>query len=164
MSTELAPSDNSSPHGEQYLSFFLGVEEYALGILAVQEIVGSMPITVVPRVAKYVAGVVNLRGKIISVIDLRCRFGMARAAATRGTCIVVVVSRGREVGLLVDRVSEVVTLAPGEIAPSPEFGVSVDTSYLLGVAKQEGRVRLILDIDRILATEEPARVPGGKGH
>jgi purine-binding chemotaxis protein CheW len=138
----------------KYLTFFLGNEEYGLPILQVQEIVGLLPVTPVPQTPAHVMGVVNLRGKVIPVVDLRTRFGLPRVDATPETCIVFVEAHGQRVGTVVDRVSEVLAIAPDDLAPPPALGTSVDTTYLRGLAKAAGRVRLLLDVDRVLATSE----------
>ena len=135
----------------KYLTFFLGSEEYGLPILQVQEIVGVLPVTPVPQAPAYVLGVVNLRGKVIPVVDLRTRFGLPRVDATPETCIVFVEAQGQRVGTVVDRVNEVLAIGVEDIEPPPALGASVDTSYLRGLAKTGGRVRLLLDVDRVLA-------------
>jgi purine-binding chemotaxis protein CheW len=105
--------------------------------------------------------VVNLRGKVIPIVDLRRRFGMAQEGAEE-TCIIVVQVRGIQIGIVVDRVSEVLDIATDQIEPPPSFGVDVDTEYLLGLAKSDGRVRLLLDIDRVLSAAETAELPAGQ--
>lgn len=142
----------STGAGGRYLTFYLGVEEYGLEILKVREIIGVLPITRVPRTPPAVLGVVNLRGKVIPVLDLRVRLGMgtATAAEAERPCIIVVYARGVELGVLVDRVSEVVNVADGDIEDAPQFGMELDTEFLLGIAKSEGKVKLLLDIDRVL--------------
>lgn len=142
--------------GGKFLGFFLGEEEYGLEILKVREINGLLPITWVPRTSAAVRGVINLRGKVIPVVDLRLHFGMEAGVDTERTCIIVVQAHGTEFGLVVDRVSEVTSIAASEVEPAPEFGARVDTTYLLGIAKAESRVRLLLDLDRILTVREVA--------
>ena len=137
----------------KYLTFYLASEEYGVEILKVHEIIGMLPITRVPRTPPFVRGVINLRGKVIPIIDLRERFGMAQDGAEE-TCIIVVQVRGIQLGVVVDKVSEVLNIAEGDIEPTPSFGVDVNTEYLLGLAKSEGRVRLLLDIDRVLSASE----------
>jgi purine-binding chemotaxis protein CheW len=142
----------------KFLTFFLGGEEYGVEILKVHEIIGMMPVTRVPRTPECIRGVINLRGKVIPIMDLRLKFGMESSDATAETCIIVVQVRGVQIGLVVDRVSEVMDIAAGDVEDAPEFGADVDTAYLLGLAKAQGRVRLLLDIDRVLTTEEVARI------
>jgi purine-binding chemotaxis protein CheW len=138
----------------KYLTFFLAKEEYGLEILKVHEIIGVLPITRVPRTPPFVRGVINLRGKVIPIVDLRSKFGMDAAPEAAETCIIVVQVHGAQTGVVVDRVSEVADIAEGEIENSPSFGADVATDYLLGIAKSSGRVRLLLSIDRILSTAE----------
>ena len=137
----------------KYLTFMLGQEEYGLEILAVQEIIGALPVTRVPRTPAFILGVINLRGRIIPVIDLRERLQMPPAVATDG-CIIVVKVAETAMGVMVDKVSEVINLAAGDLEPTPAFGVGVNTAFLLGVAKHDGRVRLLLDIARVLTATE----------
>lgn len=138
----------------KYLTFFLDTEEYGIGILKVQEIIGFLPITPVPRTPAFMRGVVNLRGKIIPVVDLRLKLGMEGRARTVETCIIVVRTGGTELGVIVDKVSEVLNVQASELDPPPAMGAAVDTACLLGVGKSNGKVRLLLDIDRVLSKEE----------
>jgi purine-binding chemotaxis protein CheW len=136
--------------GGKYLTFSLGAEDYAISILKVQEIIGMMDVTMVPSVPDFVRGVINLRGKIVPVIELRTRFGMERIDQTDQTCIVVIDGPGGEIGVIVDRVSEVLDILGRDIEPPPSFGASVTSAYLLGIGKAGGRVQLVLDIERVL--------------
>ena len=138
----------------KFLTFFLAGEEYGIEILKVQEIIGMMRITAVPRTPSFIRGVINLRGKVIPIVDLRLKFGMAAAAQTEETCIIVVRAQGIEMGLVVDKVSEVSDIAADDIDDVPSFGADVDTDYLLGIAKAEGRVKLLLDIEMVLSTSK----------
>ena len=140
----------------KYLTFFLGEEEYGIEILKVQEIIGLLRITPVPNTPKHMRGVINLRGKVVPVVDIRERFAMSQVEATKQTCIIVVRSGDAEVGAVVDRVSAVVSIKAEEIEETPPMGSSVDTSYLLGLGKTEGRVRLLLDIERVLSEASEA--------
>lgn len=146
----------------KYLSFTLAGEEYGIGILKIKEIIGMMPITSVPQMPKYFKGVVNLRGKVIPVIDLRTRFGMDVIDYTDRTCIIVVEIQGKTatvlVGIVVDSVSEVLNIRAEQIEDPPDFGASIDTGYILGMAKMDGGVKILLDIDRVLAAEEIAQI------
>ncbi len=146
----------------KYLSFTLATEEYGIGIMKIKEIIGMMPITSVPQMPAYMKGVVNLRGKVIPVIDLRSRFGMKSAEYTERTCIIVVEIEGKTatilVGIVVDAVSEVLNIRAENIEDAPSFGASIDTGYILGMAKMEGGVKILLDIDRVLAEEEVNRL------
>lgn len=133
----------------KYLTFVLAEETYGFEILKVREIIGMMDITSIPRTPDFVQGVVNLRGKIIPVIDLRLKFGMPSTAQTEETCIIVVSIAEVEVGAVVDRVSEVLEVASGDIENAPSFGVSVNTDFILGMAKVEDRVTILLDVDKV---------------
>lgn len=141
----------------KYLTFSLVNEEYGIGILKVKEIIGMMSITSVPRTPGFVKGVINLRGKVIPVLDLRLRFGMEETAYTERTCIVVVEVEGSSgsimTGLVVDAVSEVQNIRSEEIENTPSFGTRLDTEYILGMAKLGKGVKILLDIDRVLDGE-----------
>ena len=150
-----------SARGGKYLTFALGKEEYGLEILKVREIIGCMEITAVPRTASYVRGVINLRGQVISVVDLRAKFAMEQAAKTDQTCIIVVeiAAAGRKLstGIIVDRVSEVLSIAGEHIEDAPEFGGAVDTAFILGMGKVGQSVKILLDIDRVLSGGDVAQ-------
>ena len=134
----------------KYLTFCLDNEEYGLEILKVREIIGLLPITTVPRTPEYIKGVINLRGKVIPVVDLRLKFGMLEAERTEETCIIVVNLGQVEVGIIVDRVSEVRDIAGKDIDDPPSFGTNVDSSFILGMGKSEERVSILLDITKVL--------------
>ena len=138
----------------KYLTFFLANEEYGVEILKVQEIIGRMPITPVPLTSKYILGVINLRGKIHPIMDLKIKFGMDQTQITDETCIIVIKTASLMMGILVDKVSEVVNLASVDIEDTPSFGADVDTEYLLGVGKTGGRVRLLLDIEKVITVSD----------
>lgn len=143
----------------KYLSFRLAKEEFAIDVLSVREIMGIQDITAVPQTPSYVKGVINLRGKVIPVIDLRVKFGMPQTEYTHRTCIVVVQidSDGGGkllMGSIVDGVSEVLTLQAADIEDTPDFGDGARLPYLLGMAKVKGRVKILLDINMVLNTQE----------
>lgn len=142
----------------KYLTFNLGNEGYGLEILKVQEIIGMQEITKIPRTPDYVKGVINLRGKVIPIIDLRSKFGMPEQELTRKTCIIVVqVQRGESaliMGIVVDEVSEVLNISGDQIEAAPSLGTNVDTHFILGMAKTESAVKILLDIDKVLSAEE----------
>lgn len=142
----------------KYLTFTLAGEEYGIGILKVREIIGMMVITAVPRTPDYVKGVINLRGKVIPVIDLRLKFGLEAMEYTERTCIIVVeiAGAGRKIpmGIVVDSVSEVLNIKAGDIEDTPNFGSRLDTDYILGMAKAGGGVKILLDIDKVLNSED----------
>ena len=142
----------------KYLTFKLADQEYGLEILRVREIIGLMDITKLPRTPDFVKGVINLRGKVIPVIDLRLRFGLQEEAHTEKTCIIVVdISRDNDmmqIGIIVDSVSEVLNVALDDLEPTPKFGISIDTDYILGMAKGKDSVRTLLDIDKVITKDE----------
>ncbi len=147
----------------KFLTFRLGEETYGLEILKVREIMGLMVITPVPRTPEFVKGVINLRGKVIPVIDLRMKFGMPAAVETNQTCIVVVDIGVREMGIVVDQVYEVMNMGEDDIVPPPSFGTSVNVEFIWGMSKIEGRVIILLDITHVLAGEdirELLKIPG----
>jgi len=135
--------------GGKYLTFKLAGEVYGLGILKVREIVKIMDITAVPQMPNFAKGVVNLRGKVIPVIDMRLKFGLTEATYDDETCIIVV-NVAREMGVIVDTVEEVLDIGEEQIEPPPTVGSQVDTRFILGMGKVGERVSILLDIDRIL--------------
>ena len=148
--------------GGKYLTFFLAGEEYGVEILRVQEIISMMPVTRVPRTPSYIRGVINLRGKVIPIMDLREKFGMSPATEPEQVMIVVQVA-GVQIGVVADKVSEVASIAAADIDPTPDFGAEIHTEFLLGLGKSNGRLRLLLDIERVLSTDEVlaiASLPG----
>jgi len=161
MSTAIAETSTSA-FSCKYLTVALDNESYGIAVLKVREIIRMQKITPVPQMPEFVKGVINLRGRVIPVIDLRVKFGLKAEFADR-TCIVVVQvkltpQQTVQMGLIVDSVEEVVTLNSKEIEPTPEFGLHVDTAYLLGMAKINGKVKTLLDIDRVVAPESLAAV------
>ncbi len=142
----------------KYLTFSLAEEEYGIGILTVKEIIGLMEITSVPKVPDFVKGVINLRGKVIPIIDLRLKFDLPQVEQTEKTCIIVVEISGStghvQMGIVVDSVSEVMNIKGEDIEEAPSFGSTVKTEYILGMAKFEGGVKILLEIDRVLKNEE----------
>lgn len=140
----------------KYLTFTLQRESYGIDVLKIREIIRLIGITAVPQMPAYVRGVINLRGKIIPVMDLRLRFGFPDAQSTEQTCIVVVLvqlpdGKKTQMGLVVDGVEEVVNIAAADIEETPDFGGEVSTECILGMAKIKGVVKTLLDIDRVLA-------------
>ena len=142
----------------KYLTFSLEKEEYGIGILKVKEIIGMMPITSVPRTPAFIKGVVNLRGKVIPVLDLRTKFEMESIPYTERTCIIVVEIDSEEatilIGIVVDSVCEVLNIREEEIEETPKFGTQLKHDYILGMAKRDGGVKILLNIDRVLSSEE----------
>jgi purine-binding chemotaxis protein CheW len=142
----------------QYLTFFIRDEEYAVEILRVKEIIEYEHVTRVPTTPAHVRGVINLRGAVLPVVDLSAKFGNAETEPTRTTCIVVVETRLNDelvtIGVVSSAVSEVVDIADADIEPAPSFGTSVRIDFLVGMGKLEGRLVLILDLDRVLSPVE----------
>jgi len=142
----------------KYLTFRLAEQEYSLEILRVREIIGLMDITKLPKTPEFVKGVINLRGKVIPVIDLRLRFGLEEEVHTEKTCIIVVeISDGRgsmQIGIIVDSVSEVLNVTLDDLEPTPRFGISINTDFILGMAKGKETVRTLLDIDKVITANE----------
>jgi purine-binding chemotaxis protein CheW len=144
----------------KYLTFSLAGEEYGIGILKIKEIIGMMPITSVPQTPEFIKGVINLRGKVIPVMDLRRRFGMPGMDYSERTCIIVVEIDGPagtvQVGVVVDAVSEVLNIKAEDIEATPSFGARINTDFILGMAKINGGIKILLDINRVLSGEESA--------
>nr|NJM02039.1 purine-binding chemotaxis protein CheW [Desulfobacula sp.] len=142
----------------KYLTFTLDDETYGIGILKVKEIIGMLPVTSVPRTPLFVKGVINLRGKVIPVTDLRLKFGMDAMDYTDRTCIIVVEIDTNDatvlIGIVVDAVSEVLNIKEEDVEKTPDFGTRLNTEYILGMAKMGGGVKILLDIDKVLSTEE----------
>ena len=157
MSTDTMAATLANPG--KYLSFVLGREEYGLEILKVQEIIGIMDVTRVPRTPPYVRGVINLRGRVIPVVDLRGKFQMAGIDDTEKTCVIVVqISQGDltvTMGVIVDEVSEVLSFTQEQIEPAPSFGGGMDEmEFITGMGKLGKKVVILLDVDRVLKGEE----------
>ncbi|MBM4285728.1 MAG: purine-binding chemotaxis protein CheW [Deltaproteobacteria bacterium] len=150
----------------KYLTFTLAGEDYGLEILKVREIIGMMDITGIPQTPDFVKGVINLRGRVIPVIDLRLKFGLPPMEYGERTCIIVVDAAGPggalQMGVVVDAVSEVMNVSGEDIEPPPSFGARIRTAYILGIAKARGGIKILLDIDRVLTAEELAvmELPG----
>ncbi len=158
--TDLSAGSSQAGREGKYLTFVLNEEEYGISILKIKEIIGMMPITTVPQTPEFVKGVINLRGKVIPIVDLRARFGMDTIDYTERTCIIVVEIEGPAgmmmIGIVVDAVSEVLNIKGEHIEDTPSFGTKLNTNYILGMAKMEGGVKILLDIDRVLSAEEVA--------
>lgn len=148
-----ATTETTESLGGKYLTFLLGNEEYGLEILKVREIINIMDITRVPQTPDFVEGVINLRGKVIPVVDLRSKFAMPRADYNDQTCIIVV-DVGTMMGIIVDTVQEVFDISSSDIEPPPQLGGTVDTSFILGMGKVKEDVKILLDIDKVLTANE----------
>jgi len=146
----------------KYLTFKLDEEEYGLDIMKVQEIIGIMPVTKVPRVPEYVRGVINLRGRIIPTIELRAKFGIESVEDTERTCIIVVelqTEKGKvNMGVIVDEVAEVMDFNADSIDAAPEFGTALNTAFILGIGIVKGSVKILLDLDKVLTAQEMSHV------
>ena len=155
--TEPAIKSSESRAGK-YLTFRLGREEFGIRVMQVREIMGLLEITPVPHTPEYVKGVINLRGKVIPVICLRSKFSLSPAEYTARTSIIVVQVDGGKMlaGVIVDAVSEVLNVASTDIEDAPDFGSGAETSYLLGMAKIKGSIKILLDIDQVVMASELA--------
>jgi purine-binding chemotaxis protein CheW len=161
--TATANASRAAPDREgKYLTFALSHEEYGLEILKVREIIGYIDVTAIPQTPPYVKGVINLRGQVIPVVDLRAKFGMETTDVTDQTCIIVVEttqgSRKCNTGIIVDHVSEVLDIAGANIEDAPQFGSSVDTDFIRGMAKVGDSVKILLHIDQILSADDLAQL------
>jgi len=145
--------ETSSVEGK-FLTFVLGEEIYGIEILKAREIIGLMDITTVPQTPDYMKGVINLRGKVIPVIDLRMKFSMQEEAHTQETCVIVVEVNSTSIGIIVDSVSEVSDIGGGEIENAPKFGQNIDTSFIMGLGKVKDKIIILLDIDAVLSSAE----------
>lgn len=152
--------------GGKFLTFALGNEEYGIPIQKVKEIIGIMDITNIPKTPQFIKGVINLRGKIIPVMDLRLKFSLEEKEYNQRTCIIVVeinISENkRMMGIVVDTVSEVVNIQKGEIEPPPQYSSHTDSEFLIGMGKVKGKVILLLDIEHVLTSEELVLLKGIK--
>ncbi|HWV16869.1 MAG TPA: chemotaxis protein CheW [Cellvibrio sp.] len=162
---ELAVSNHSSlvPDGEeaQYLTFSLGGEMFAIGILAIKEIIEYGNLTTVPMMPGFVRGVINVRGSVVPVVDLSARFGRQTSEATRRSCIVIIETHGdsgdnQDLGIMVDAVSAVMEIPSSEIEPSPTFGAKIRVDFISGMAKVNGKFVIVLNLDKVLSVEEMA--------
>ena len=138
----------------KFLTFVLNDEVYGIEILKVREIIGLMDVTSVPQTPDYMKGVINLRGKVIPVIDLRLKFSMPEDEHTQETCTIVVEVDNASIGLIVDSVSEVMEINGDEIEDAPQFGQGVDTNFIMGLGKTKGTIVILLDIAKVLSAEE----------
>jgi purine-binding chemotaxis protein CheW len=157
LTENVAPAQADVRAGK-YLTFQLDKEEFGIKVLKVREIMGLQEITAVPQTPSHVKGVINLRGKVVPVVDLRLKFGLPAAEYTQRTCIIVTQVQGESgpvlIGIVVDGVSEVLNLTGQEIEDTPDFGDEAGVRYLLGMAKVKGKVKILLDIDQVLSTQE----------
>jgi purine-binding chemotaxis protein CheW len=145
-----------SSHGEtlEYLAFTLGQEEYGVSIQKVQELRGYDAVTQIANAPEFIKGVVNLRGIIVPIIDMRIKFNLGTPTYDQFTVVVILNINNRVVGMVVDSVSDVITLTPEQIKPAPEMGGAVDTNYLLGLGTVDERMLILVDIDRLMSSNE----------
>ena len=155
---KVEPPVQGAENDGKYLTFQLAEEGYGIGILKVREIIGMLPVTPVPQTPMFLKGVINLRGQVIPVVDLRLKFGLPEEEYTERTSIIVVEVKGLSVnipiGIVVDTVSEVINIQALEIEPPPAFGSTIDTNFILGMAKTGDGVKILLNIDFVLSAEE----------
>lgn len=164
MQTSAAATQEKVQHGKvdqrpgKYLTFELGREEFGIQVLKVREIMGIQDITAVPHTPPHVKGVINLRGKVVPVVDLRLKFGLPEIEYTQRTCIIVVQVAGDAgsllMGIVVDGVSEVLNVTAADIEDTPDFGNGVSTPYILGMAKVKGKVKILLEINQVMTSQE----------
>ncbi|MBK1689698.1 chemotaxis protein CheW [Rubrivivax gelatinosus] len=153
-----SPQDATALHAREYLSFKLGAEEYGIDILKVQEIRGYEPPTRIANAPLFIKGVVNLRGVIVPVVDMRLRFGLADAEYNGFTVVIILDVAGRTVGIVVDSVSDVLELGSGQVRPAPEFSAAVDASYITGLGTlktgDDERLLILLDIEALVRSPD----------
>lgn len=168
MEREQTGAAKTDERAGKYLVFQLASEEFGIRVLKVREIMGVQDITAVPQTPSYVKGVINLRGKVIPVVDLRLKFSLPEAEYTQRTCIIVVQVVGEAgpmlMGIVVDGVAEVANLAAADIEDTPAFTTAGEKSYLLGMAKVKGKVKILLDIDQALGNQELHSLEGLTGN
>ncbi len=150
----VAEKETASIHEGKYLTFVLGSEEYGIEIIKVREIIGIMDITNVPQTPNYMKGVINLRGKVIPVIDLRLKFTMSEEEYTQETCVIVVEVNNTHIGIIVDSVSEVQNINGSEIEEPPNLGQGIDTNFIIGMGKVKEKIIILLDIEKVLTSED----------
>ncbi|MGR3173779.1 MAG: chemotaxis protein CheW [Candidatus Scalindua sp.] len=138
----------------KFLTFVLGSEVYGIEILRVREIMGLLDITTVPQIPDYMKGVINLRGKVVPVIDLRLKFSMPEEEHTKETCIIVAEVNNTSIGIIVDSVSEVLDIKSEEIEETPSFGQGIDTDFIMGLGKTKDKIIILLDIEKVLSSED----------
>ena len=161
MSTDRVPlllEDDAAAEGRQYLTFRLGAETYALALMSVKEIIEYGGVTAVPMMPRFVKGVINLRGRVVPVMDLALRFGLVPAEITRRSCIVIVEvgppEARQDTGVIVDTVSQVVEIPADDVEPAPSFGTRIRPDFIAGMGKLDGQFVILLDVERVLSADE----------
>ncbi|WGO95617.1 chemotaxis protein CheW [Pseudomonas viciae] len=147
----------------QYLTFMLGMEMFAIGILCIKEIIEYGNLTVVPMMPTFVRGVINLRGAVVPVVDLSARFGRQNSAITRRSCVVIIEANtedghAQDIGLLVDTVSAVLEIPASQIEPPPSFGAKIRADFISGMAKVDGKFVIVLEVGRVLSIDEMSQL------
>ncbi|MBI5919401.1 MAG: purine-binding chemotaxis protein CheW [Nitrosomonadales bacterium] len=157
----------AAPDQQQYLTFMLGGELFAIGILTIKEIIEYGNLTTVPLMPDFIRGVINLRGSVVPVVDLSARFGRKSAEITRRTCIVIIeVEAGedkQDIGVMVDAVNEVLEIPDNQIEPAPAFGAKIRTDFIAGMGKVNGKFVILLNVDKVLSVDELAILDGVSG-
>jgi len=151
MSNTNANGGLEAADAQQFLTFKLAGEEYGVGILTVQEIRGWSSVTKVPHTPAWLLGVINLRGVVVPIIDLRLKFSFANAEYTDTTVVIILTVATRVVGVVVDGVSDVITLGPAQIKPAPSMGAGADTSHIIGFGTLDERMRILMDVEKLIA-------------
>ena len=144
--------------GGEFLTFTLGREEYGIEILKVQEIRGYEAVTRIANAPEYIKGVINLRGIIVPIVDMRIKFNLGEPEYTQFTVVIILNVAGRVVGMVVDSVSDVLTLKAEEVRPAPEFGVTLDTQYIIGLGTLESRMLILMDIEKLMSSGDMALI------
>ena len=147
-----------SATGSEFLSFTLGKEEYGIDILKVQEIRGYDAVTAIANTPEFIKGVINLRGIIVPIVDMRIKFHLGKVEYDQFTVVIILNVAGRVVGMVVDGVSDVITLGPEQIKPAPEFGSAIDTQYVMGIGTVDERMLILVDIERLMTSRDMALV------
>ncbi len=158
ISRPAASTEQDSGQAQEYLTFTLGAEEYAIDILSVQEIRGYDAVTTIANTPTFIKGVVNLRGIIVPIVDLRIKFGIGNVEYTPFTVVIILNIAGRIVGIVVDSVSDVTMLRPDQIRPAPEFAATVNTKYIQGLGTLDERMLIVVDIGKLMLSSEMALV------
>jgi purine-binding chemotaxis protein CheW len=155
--TEYGPMDQEPTHNmrcNEFLSFTLGTEEYGIDILNVQELRGYETVRQIANAPAFIKGVVNLRGIIVPIVDMRIKFQLGEITYNRFTVVIILNVGGRVLGMVVDSVSDVITLSPDQIKPAPEMGMAITTDYLIGLGTLEQRMLILIDIVRLMSSDE----------
>lgn len=147
-------ASSTDPASREFLAFKLGAEEYGIGILKVQEIRGYETVTRIANSPEFIKGVVNLRGIIVPIVDMRIKFKLSEPSYDQFTVVIILSIAGRVVGMVVDSVSDVMTLSPSQIRPAPEMGTAFNTDYLIGLGTLDERMLILVDIDRLMSSDD----------